>query len=69
MTWSSQDVVRVLAAFGFSLARRSGEDQYTKPGHPRPVTVPRSKKSIPPGTLASIWRQAGITKADAEKAR
>jgi hypothetical protein len=25
------------------------------------VIVPRNKKSIPKGTLSSIWRQAGIT--------
>jgi hypothetical protein len=30
------------------------------------VIVPRNKRSIPQGTLSSIWRQAGITKRVAE---
>jgi hypothetical protein len=29
--------------------------------------VPRNKRSIPKGTLASIFRQAGITRKEAEK--
>jgi hypothetical protein len=32
----------------------------------RVVIVPRNKRSIPKGTLSSIWRQAGITKEIAE---
>ena len=30
-------------------------------GKNRVVIVPRNKRSIPQGTLSSIWRQAGIT--------
>ncbi len=36
-------------------------------GKVRTVVVPRNKRSIPKGTLASIFRQAGITRREAEK--
>ena len=35
-------------------------------GRVRTVIVPRNKRSIPRGTLASIFRQAGLTSKDAE---
>ena len=35
-------------------------------GRTRVVIVPRNKRSIPQGTLNSIWRQAGINKEIAE---
>ena len=31
------------------------------------VVVPRNKRSIPQGTLSSIWRQAGINRNIAEQ--
>ncbi len=66
MTWSSDDVARVLRRLGFERARRGAHDVYVKPGHPRLVSVPRNRDAIASGTLASIWRQAGVT---AEQAR
>jgi len=59
----------VLKGRGFEIARETGERQYTKAGHPRTVTVPRNRKEITPGTLSSIWRQAGMTKKEAEELR
>jgi predicted RNA binding protein YcfA (HicA-like mRNA interferase family) len=63
--WSSTDVVTVIESLGFSRDRREAHDTYTRPDHPRVVSVPRNRASIPPGTLSSIWRQAGITAAAA----
>ena len=66
---SSDDVVRLLRQIGIIFKRHGKEDIYE--GHfrarVRTVIVPRNKKSIPRGTLASIFRQAGITRKEAEK--
>jgi len=66
---SSEDVARILRVIGIILKRRGKEDVYTGEynGRIRVVIVPRNKRSIPSGTLSSIWRQAGITKDVAEK--
>ena len=69
MQWSSQDVDGVLQHLGFTLARRESHDTYVKPGHPRTVSVPRNRSSITRGTLGSIWRQAGVTSAEARAIR
>jgi hypothetical protein len=54
---------------GITLKRHGKEDVYEGHfrGRVRTVIVPRNKKSIPGGTLASIFRQAGITRKGAEK--
>lgn len=66
---SSADVARLLRRIGIVLKRRGKEDIYEGyfRGKLRTVVVPRNKKSIPAGTLASIFRQAGITREEAEK--
>lgn len=69
MDWSSKDAAAVVEHLGFELARQEGEDTYTRAGHPRPVSIPRNKKSIPRGTLGSIWRQAGISGPEARAIR
>jgi predicted RNA binding protein YcfA (HicA-like mRNA interferase family) len=69
MEWSSADVITVLEAVGFTLARRESHDTYTKPGHPRIVSVPRDRKSLAKGTVGAIWRQVGITAAEARELR
>ena len=69
MDWSSGDVVHVVEFLKFELARQEGHDSFTRAGHPRVVSVPRNRKSIPPGTVASIWRQAGTTAGEARKIR
>jgi predicted RNA binding protein YcfA (HicA-like mRNA interferase family) len=65
---SSSDVAWILAQIGITLRRRGKEDVYAGEyqGRNRVVIVPRNKRSIPQGTLSSIWRQAGITKRVAE---
>jgi predicted RNA binding protein YcfA (HicA-like mRNA interferase family) len=69
VTWSSDDVARVLRRLGFERTRRGAHDVYVKPGHPRIVSVPRDRAVIPAGTVASIWRQAGITAVRARALR
>jgi len=65
---SSRDVAWILDQIGITLKRHSKEDVFA--GYygreNRVVIVPRNKRSIPKGTLSSIWRQAGITKKIAE---
>ena len=66
---SSQDVVWVLNQLGITLKRHGKEDVFEGwyDGRIRVVIVPRNKRSIPQGTLSSIWRQAGITKEIANR--
>jgi predicted RNA binding protein YcfA (HicA-like mRNA interferase family) len=66
---SSADVAWILSQIGITLQRRGKEDVYTGEyqGRYRVVIVPRNKKSIPQGTLSSIWRQAGITNKIADE--
>ena len=65
---SSKDVAWILGQIGITLKRRGKEDVFAGyyDGENRVVIVPRNKRSIPKGTLSSIWRQAGITKEIAE---
>jgi hypothetical protein len=53
---------------GVHFKRHGKEDVYEGEfrGRVRTVIVPRNKRNIPSGTLASIWRQAGLTSKDAE---
>ena len=66
---SSDDVAEMLRRIGITFKRHGKEDVYE--GYfrdkVRTVIVPRNKKSIPKGTLGSIFRQAGITGKEAEK--
>lgn len=56
---SSRELAWILSQIGITLKRHSKEDVFA--GHygrkNRVVIVPRNKKSIPQGTLSSIWRQ------------
>jgi len=65
---SSKEVSWILDQIGITLKRHSKEDVFGGyyDGKIRVVIVPRNKRSIPKGTLSSIWRQAGITKEIAE---
>jgi predicted RNA binding protein YcfA (HicA-like mRNA interferase family) len=57
----SKGVVRALEADGWRLARVNGSHHHFRhPAKPGTVTVPHPRKDIPPGTLKSIERQAGI---------
>jgi predicted RNA binding protein YcfA (HicA-like mRNA interferase family) len=66
---SSEEVASLLQRIGIIFKRHGKEDIYEGRfrSRVRTVIVPRNKKSIPPGTLASIFRQAGITRKEAEK--
>jgi len=61
---SSKDVAWILDQIGITLKRRGKEDVFAGyyDGENRVVIVPRNKRSIPKGTLSSIWRQAGINR-------
>ena len=65
---SSKNVAWILDQIDITLKKRSKEDVFAGyyGGKNRVAIVPRNKRSIPKGTLNSIWRQAGITKEIAE---
>jgi predicted RNA binding protein YcfA (HicA-like mRNA interferase family) len=66
---SSDEVASLLRKIGIIFKRHGKEDIYEGRfrGRVHTVIVPRNKKSIPPGTLSSIFRQAGITRNEAQK--
>lgn len=66
---STAEVVQILNSIGITFKRHGKEDVYTGQfdGKMRVVIVPRNKRSIPAGTLSSIWRQAGLTAKQAEE--
>ena len=66
---SSRDVAELLERIGITFKRHGKEDVYEGyfRGKTRVVIVPRNKRSIPKGTLASILRQAGITGREVER--
>ncbi|MFM0607431.1 type II toxin-antitoxin system HicA family toxin [Paraburkholderia sediminicola] len=58
---NSAEVVKVIQADGWQLIRISGSQHHfrhaVKTGL---VTIPHPKKDLPPGTLNSILKQAGL---------
>ena len=58
-----RDVVRILEREGWvSVRQRGSHRQFRHPEHAGTVTVPGNPGSdLKPGTLASVWKQAGIT--------
>jgi len=60
-TMNSADVIRMLKAVGWEeVAVRGSHHQFKHPSKPGRVTVPHPKKDLPPGTLQSILKQAGL---------
>ncbi|MFW0764736.1 type II toxin-antitoxin system HicA family toxin [Trabulsiella odontotermitis] len=58
---TSADVIAILKSQGWVQKRSKGSHhQFHHPDHSGLVTVPHPRKDIKPGTLAQIWRQAGI---------
>nr|WP_232848329.1 type II toxin-antitoxin system HicA family toxin [Enterobacter hormaechei] len=50
-----------MVSHGWKCVRTTGSHhQFRHPVQKGLVTVPHPKKDIKPGTLAQIWRQAGI---------
>jgi len=57
----SQDVITILKRHGWMLVRvRGSHHLFCHPMRTGLVTVPHPRKDIKPGTLAQIWRQAGL---------
>jgi predicted RNA binding protein YcfA (HicA-like mRNA interferase family) len=57
----SADIIRMLEAHGWRLVRITGSHHHFRHDvRPGLVTVPHPKKDIPPGTLNSILKQAGL---------
>ncbi|KQT66289.1 toxin HicA [Aureimonas sp. Leaf460] len=57
---SSRDVIRLLEADGWVLLRATGDHHHFKhPTKTGKVTVTLPVKTIPIGTLRSVYRQAG----------
>ena len=51
----------MLKAVGWEeVAVRGSHHQFKHPSKPGRVTVPHPKKDLPPGTLQSILKQAGL---------
>lgn len=59
---TSADVIAVLKHHGWVQKRIKGSHhQFHHPQRTGLLTVPHPRKDIKPGTLAQIWRQAGLT--------
>jgi predicted RNA binding protein YcfA (HicA-like mRNA interferase family) len=57
----SQDIIKALKSDGWKqVAQKGSHVQFKHPVKPGRVTVPHPKKDIPPGTLRSIEKQAGM---------
>lgn len=58
---SSAAVIKLIESHGwFQVAVKGSHHQFKHATRPGKVTVPHPKKDLPPGTVASILRQAGI---------
>jgi predicted RNA binding protein YcfA (HicA-like mRNA interferase family) len=58
---NSAEVVKLIHAHGWRLIRVSGSHHHFRHAvRPGLVTIPHPKKDLPPGTLNSILKQAGL---------
>jgi predicted RNA binding protein YcfA (HicA-like mRNA interferase family) len=56
-----RDVIKRLLQDGWYEVRQSGSHkQFAHPHKPGTVTVPDHRGDLKPGTLHSIWKQAGL---------
>jgi predicted RNA binding protein YcfA (HicA-like mRNA interferase family) len=63
MLRDSRDIIRRLRRDSFELkATRGSHHKFVHPTSRRVVIVPHPRKDIPPGTLRSIYEQAGWPK-------
>jgi predicted RNA binding protein YcfA (HicA-like mRNA interferase family) len=69
VSWSSDDLVRLVTHLGFTYSRTNPHLIYEKEGHPKHVSIPPGRKVIMAPTLGTVMRQVGITKKEAEKIR
>ncbi|REE20923.1 putative RNA binding protein YcfA (HicA-like mRNA interferase family) [Paraburkholderia sp. BL27I4N3] len=57
----SAEVVKLIPAAGWQLVRTSGSHHHFRhAARAGLVTIPHPKKDLPPGTLNSILKQAGL---------
>ena len=57
----STDIIAAIKADGwFQVAQKGSHVQFKHPTKPGRVTVPHPLKDVPPGTLRSIEKQAGL---------
>ncbi|PRX99197.1 MULTISPECIES: type II toxin-antitoxin system HicA family toxin [unclassified Paraburkholderia] len=57
----SAEVVKLIQAAGWQLVRTSGSHHHFRhAARAGLVTIPHPKKDLPPGTLNSILKQAGL---------
>lgn len=64
MGFSSKEIIKVLEKDGWQLHSVKGShNHYKHPVKPGRVTVPHPKHDLPKGTIASIYKQAGLKKA------
>jgi predicted RNA binding protein YcfA (HicA-like mRNA interferase family) len=57
----SREVIRLLHEDGWlDVAQKGSHLQLKHPSKPGRVTVPHPKRDLPPGTLRSIEKQAGL---------
>ena len=62
-SYSSRKVIRILKDDGWYEIDCVGDHhQFEHPTKPGKVTVPHPVKDLPPSTVKSIFKQAGITK-------
>ncbi|MEA3198889.1 MAG: hypothetical protein QOE90_317 [Thermoplasmata archaeon] len=66
---SARELLRVLRSLGFEVVGRKGSHIRLKRRDPSPtrVVVMPDHAEIAPGTLASILRQAGLTREDLDE--
>ena len=58
---NSREIIRQLEAAGWKqVAQKGSHVQFRHPAKQGRVTVPHPKRDVPPGTLRSIERQAGM---------
>ena len=60
-TMKAREVLKLLNKDGWTVKDTKGSHiQLTHPTKQGKITIPNHKGDIPPGTLNSIWRQAGL---------
>ena len=60
---NSREIIKILEKEGWYLvASKGSHNQYKHPNKKGRVTLPHPKREFPKGTLASIFKQAGIDK-------
>ncbi len=58
---NSREIIKALQSDGWlEVAQKGSHKQFKHPTKPGRVTVPHPLKDVPPGTLRSIEKQAGL---------